>query len=559
MPQTVVNSNIEKTTVTLVFESDDLAASFLRFAPAFFVIPPTNLFDLVRIVSIAVSAIDSLEGMVTVTELQGNGIGSTAGLGIKADLGGTIGLSFNLGAEARLTSSMRTQEWMIQRSSLVQVSDFPFEDPLAEEKRFVDAVQSSLQFALDSAALQLETIAVTAGTVASTIIGRITEATLGAIETAATFFDAAGDAIGPTLDATLSVLGTAFDSLTGSSALRSAQAANDPFFVSELVDVAPAGVTVDPPLPLTISYPADFAGDPQTLRIFQRRDDGSWVALPSSADEEARSVSTTISALGLFVVAADLAPPTITFLSQVDEVQALLGDADSGIDAASVTLLLDGVAVASNFDPALGVLRHDGPIAADVSAEIIVSDGAGNEGRAAAVIVAAQRVANLVEGWNLVGWTGDAPVAEAVAPIIDAVQSVFTWDATAQGFLLFDPSGPAFVNSLDQLRQGDGVWVNMGSNSGVWTQPSLSGPRDVPLEADFNLVFWSGPSGTSVVEAIAGIGDAVDVLFLWAAASQQFLSFNSALPIVLNTATTLNNGDGVWIRVDRSLTWIQPG
>ncbi|HJN92158.1 MAG TPA: hypothetical protein QGF05_05470 [Dehalococcoidia bacterium] len=78
------------------------------------------------------------------------------------------------------------------------------------------------------------------------------------------------------------------------------------------------------------------------------------------------------------------------------------------------------------------------------------------------------------------------------------------------------------------------------------------------LQAGFNLVMWTGPDGTPVADAIGGLGDALRALFTYDGTNQVFRSFRPALPAALNSATTLNFGDGVWIQVARDAAWDQP-
>ena len=173
---------------------------------------------------------------------------------------------------------------------------------------------------------------------------------------------------------------------------------------------------------------------------------------------------------------------------------------------------------------------------------------------------AATRTAPLLFGWNLIGWTGDTTaVTEATAPLGGAFEAVFSWNAAGQTFLSYNPFLPITLNTLGQLRSGDGLWTLISSTGGAaWEQPAFTDPRTVSLEPGFNLVIWTGLSGTPVADAIAGLGDAVITLYTWDAASQRFLSFSASGPAFLNTATALEHGQGLWIQVSRALAWPQP-
>lgn len=162
-------------------------------------------------------------------------------------------------------------------------------------------------------------------------------------------------------------------------------------------------------------------------------------------------------------------------------------------------------------------------------------------------------------GGDLVGWTGLTTAFAQVIPALTGADLIFTWEATAQQFRSFNADALSFLNNLEQFNAGDGVWLRLVATVPLeWEQPIVDQARSVLLQSGFNLVTWTGPDATSVVDAIAGFADALNTLFVWAAVAQRFLSFNSVLPPSLNTAKTLQHGDGVWINVSRDVTWQQP-
>ena len=171
----------------------------------------------------------------------------------------------------------------------------------------------------------------------------------------------------------------------------------------------------------------------------------------------------------------------------------------------------------------------------------------------------AGRTVELASGWNLVGWTGATAVADATASIAGQFSALFTWDAAAQAFKSFKPDAPPFLNTLNDLAQGDGIWLHVSAAAGaVWEQPALSEARSVQLLAGFNLVMWTGPDATAVGDALAAIVDSVVAVFTWDAASQRFLSFKPGALAFLNSLAELNHGDGIWIQVEADAMWNQP-
>ena len=223
----------------------------------------------------------------------------------------------------------------------------------------------------------------------------------------------------------------------------------------------------------------------------------------------------------------------------------------------------DATLLSLGFEP--GAFGHTATLLADDT--VLVAGGSAVDGTASsqAGIVSlafsepAQREVTLASGWNLVGWTGNTAVADATAPIAGQFGAIFGWDATGQAFQSFQPTVPPFLNTLTDLRLGDGLFIFVTDATGaVWPQPAATSGRNVPLLPGFNLVMWTGPDGTPVGEAVSEVADAINALFTWDAALQQFRTFAPDAPSFLNSLAVLNHGDGVWIQVDQSVTWRQP-
>jgi hypothetical protein len=87
--------------------------------------------------------------------------------------------------------------------------------------------------------------------------------------------------------------------------------------------------------------------------------------------------------------------------------------------------------------------------------------------------------------------------------------------------------------------------------------PPILDAQGVSLTEGFNFVGWSGPDLTPIVEAVAGLGDAVEAVFLWDSITQ-LLTFRTALPVALNTLTALPYAGAVWVLVSEDVEWSQP-
>jgi len=165
--------------------------------------------------------------------------------------------------------------------------------------------------------------------------------------------------------------------------------------------------------------------------------------------------------------------------------------------------------------------------------------------------------APLANGWTLIGATEDQAVQCAGVHHRGRGPDLHLGATAAQEFRAFNPALPPQLNTLDRFLDGDGVWI-FSQGGGNWTQRPFTETRSVRLAQGFNLVMWSGDSGTPVAEAIAGLGDAFEALFTWDTDAQTFRAHNAAVPAAFNTAASLARGEGVWIRVNRAASWEQP-
>ena len=165
------------------------------------------------------------------------------------------------------------------------------------------------------------------------------------------------------------------------------------------------------------------------------------------------------------------------------------------------------------------------------------------------------RPVTLSPGWNLVGWTGNTSVAEAVAPIAGSVSAVFGFDAASQGFLRFSPDAPMVLNTLGTLTTGDGVLVHVTNPAGVqWLLPVAGDREAIDLAPGFNLVTWLGEP-QSIVDATAGLGDALSAVFGFDGPTQRFESFRPRGLPILNDLTSVETGQALWVRVGQAVRW----
>ena len=171
------------------------------------------------------------------------------------------------------------------------------------------------------------------------------------------------------------------------------------------------------------------------------------------------------------------------------------------------------------------------------------------------------RTVTVTPGWNLIGWSGgETDTALALADISNIIRNVFVWDPLFGTFYTYSPLAPSFINDLDFLFTGDGLWLFSTATVSIeWNVPVLADAANAGLHlaAGSNLVTWLGADDISITDAVAGLGDAFLTLQTWDPFSESFLIYAAGIPKFLNTFTTLHFGDATWITVARDSEWVQ--
>ncbi len=373
---------------------------------------PTR-FDLATLEQVFTTALRFVEADLTVTKTRGTGFSPSLAAGGDVQLGAKVAIEASSGAEWLLTVTETTQTWRLAKDesgvlALFQISDQPFEETDASEQQFTTIVTNMLGEAIEQLISGttigdwiLEQFVAGEEVVLTTSSDRTetAELTLEGIE------QTIADSVGQTLDEielAIRLLAPQFLPdfiIPGSSqllpdargaanvSLNSQQADLLPFFASEFVQIIPLDVTIDPPARLDLSYLAS-PEDPQALQLFRFGDHGVWEALPTTIDEQRRVATAEVSRFGTFVVGIDLTPPEIVVIETPAGFTAVTADSGSGVDAASVALTVDGEAVAATYDPVLGIVRPEEPIADGATVVVTVADTAGNVATLEAIVEA---------------------------------------------------------------------------------------------------------------------------------------------------------------------------
>ncbi len=198
----------------------------------------------------------------------------------------------------------------------------------------------------------------------------------------------------------------------------------------------------------------------------------------------------------------------------------------------------------------------DAPVLLDV---IVRRDEGRTERKAAFTLLPRTETVDLPPGWSLQGWTADSAIGAASSTEGDPIARIFAWDARAGRFFAYAPGRPPPPGEGSRIRLGQGLWLRVDDPGGArWPRPGFAAARVQELAAGWNLVMWSGPSGTPVAEAVRPIAAALDSLHAWDADAQRYRTYAPDRPAQPDAPRTLDHGDAFWLLLDAPAAWPQP-
>ena len=155
----------------------------------------------------------------------------------------------------------------------------------------------------------------------------------------------------------------------------------------------------------------------------------------------------------------------------------------------------------------------------------------------------------IAQGWTLASWLGPTTtVAEALGEILDEIDALFQWDASADAYHAFHPGFPPDLNEVAILTYGDAFWLFSAAGGVIWETLVTDG--DLPaIEPGLNLLAWTAPVRTAAAEALRGFtGADARLLWTWEASAQTFLTFDPTALAVINSLGALTFGQAVWVQ-----------
>ncbi len=400
---------IESDALILEFDADQLnrAGNIVGELVRSFADPTAGVtFSPEVITEIFEHAVKNTEGTVTVKKTKGTGFRPSLAFGEKILIGISIKGEVEVGGDWRLTVGQKTQDWRLLTDNdgergLVQISEFPFEDTTASTQTATEIVGPILADALaatfpgatgaswvikdwlagdelsvDASTDNTETalININGGsrTVRDALDQEITELQVAARVWSALLLPEwviPGGSLGPAGDA------RNFQVAYSSHIPRFGP---PHFHASEFMDVGPFGVTVDPPIEISLSYLSE-PDNPDDLLVYRHAGNGVWEPLPTEIDAANKVATAQITEFGTFVVGLDSTAPEIEPVVTQAGFTAFIGDAGSGVDPESISLTVDGESTLYTYNAPTGLFATRGPLPDGAEFVLTASDRNGNQ------------------------------------------------------------------------------------------------------------------------------------------------------------------------------------
>lgn len=171
----------------------------------------------------------------------------------------------------------------------------------------------------------------------------------------------------------------------------------------------------------------------------------------------------------------------------------------------------------------------------------------------------------LVPGWNLVSFKlvpDDTSIEVVLASIAGNYDLVYAWDGSTQSWQQFDPSAPAYSNTLQNLDQTRGFWIHATFPIILTITGTPPATTDIPLysaSSGWNLVGYPSNAERDLPGALQdhGVGTDFSVVYAYNAndPADPWKLFDRAAPPYSNDLTSLTPGLGYWINASADHTW----
>lgn len=171
----------------------------------------------------------------------------------------------------------------------------------------------------------------------------------------------------------------------------------------------------------------------------------------------------------------------------------------------------------------------------------------------------------LAPGWNLVSFNlipADTSIDVVLSSIAGSYDLVFAWDGATQSWQMYDPTGPAYSNTLQNLDHKRGFWIYATFPVILTVTGTPPMTTDIPVysaSSGWNLVGYPSEVVRDLPGALQDHGIGADFSLVYAYQSNDpadpWKLFDRSTPPFSNDLTAMTPGLGYWIKVSADNTW----
>ena len=167
----------------------------------------------------------------------------------------------------------------------------------------------------------------------------------------------------------------------------------------------------------------------------------------------------------------------------------------------------------------------------------------------------------LVAGWNLISTylqPIDTSVEAVLSTILEDLEAIWAYDTDSDQWLRSVFDGPAFLNSLQEVKPGVGYWVNMSRARTLIIQGvPLSTP--IILKTGWNLVGFNHMATLERDDALSSIVSEYSSVWAYNTTDKAWESYDLSNPSYLNNLEVFEPGKGYWIECTATCSWGMSG
>jgi hypothetical protein len=152
----------------------------------------------------------------------------------------------------------------------------------------------------------------------------------------------------------------------------------------------------------------------------------------------------------------------------------------------------------------------------------------------------------LKKGWNLISFYVEADDMTP-ATVLESIKDKLVQIKNLKNS--YNPTLPAFINTLKRLNVEDGYWVKMDADASFELEGSVPEGASIPVRTGWNLVGYPRESGAAPGTELTSLGGIVEQF------KNLKSSYDPVLPPFLNTLKVVAPGLGYWLKVSENGVW----